>query len=175
MQAIPCQWRIRFFVIAGILAGSVAARADEALVYDLASLDAPPVAGKHNARPKFPSPKGSAKPPFGIEVDFVVGIDGLTHETRTVGEPHEGFDAAAVGAVDNWHFTPGQRHGQPVATRIRKEVFVDPDSEDSSRTRMTNIRPKKDDSTLPPPFLLGDHTVFPFAALQSGQNGRVVV
>jgi TonB family protein len=80
-----------------------------------------------------------------------------------------------VEAVGKWHFHPGLRHGQAVAARIRKEVFIDPASENAARTRMTNIRPKKDDSATPSAFLIGDHTVYPLAALQSGQEGRVVV
>ena len=167
--------RLRFILIQFFLLSFAIVRSEEITVYDVASLDSPPTPVGRNSWPKFPTAIEGKRPPRSIEVDYIVGLDGQTHDVLTVGEANDEYDAAAIKAVKKWRFKPGTRHGLAVITRIRQELAVPDDDSLERRTGVSNIRPKKDDTATPLPFIISDHVVFPFGALQAGQNGHATV
>lgn len=167
--------RLRFALVQCFLLSFVIARSEEIIVYDVASLDSPPTPVGRNSRPKFQTSREGEHAPLSIEVEYIVGPNGQTHDVLIVGEPQDGYDAAAVKAVKTWRFKPGTKRGLAVSTRVRQELAVPDEDAMERRTRVSNIRPKKGDNTTPLPFIISDHVVFPFNALQGGQNGHAEV
>jgi TonB family protein len=54
-----------------------------------------------------------------VELELVVGADGLVHDSRVVTPVGHGFDEAAQQASLEFRFAPAERNGEPVAARIR--------------------------------------------------------
>jgi len=54
-----------------------------------------------------------------VEVELVVGTDGLVKDAKVVTPVGSGFDEAALEAVRQFEFEPATRDGQPMAARIR--------------------------------------------------------
>jgi TonB family protein len=68
-----------------------------------------------------------------VLVDFVVEGDGTAGEVSTTETSDPEFAKAAVAAIQQWKFTPGQIGGQPVGTRLQIPVIFGI-SEDSGGT-----------------------------------------
>ena len=65
-----------------------------------------------------------------VVIDLVVGADGKASEIKLVSGLGHGLDQAAMKAIRECQFTPGEQSGKPVAVHIRgfKITFVLPDS-----------------------------------------------
>jgi TonB family protein len=94
---------------------------DGAPVYDLARLDAQPVP-VFQARPRYPAELRNRGINGEAVVDFVIGPDGDVYRPHSVRETHPDFGAAAVEAVANWKFRPGQLNGHPVWTHMQVPI-----------------------------------------------------
>ena len=66
-----------------------------------------------------------------VVLDLTVGEDGRAREIVAVDKLPNGLTEAALAALRDCHFTPGEKDGHPVAVRIRgfKIRFVRPDSQ----------------------------------------------
>ena len=97
----------------------VAARAIPATkpVYDLRELDAVPVI-RRQVPPRYPLAMRFDGAPGKVVVHFVVGTDGNVADATAHDATDPTFADSAVAAVREWKFTPGQKDGQPVATRM---------------------------------------------------------
>lgn len=71
------------------------------------------------AQPKYPWVFRSAAVEGEAVVELVVDAGGKVHEAKAVSFTHQEFEAAAVEAVRNWEFRPGQKSGRAVNTRVR--------------------------------------------------------
>jgi len=109
----------------GGAAGTVACGAtDEAAampstdpVYNLSQLDQIPVA-RYEAKPVYPSALKQAGVTGEAIVGFIVDSAGNVSNASAVKSTHAEFAAAAVEAVAKWKFSPGQKGGKAVNTRM---------------------------------------------------------
>ena len=54
-----------------------------------------------------------------VELELVVGVDGRVRDLKVVTPVGNGFDEAAVAAVQQFEFEPATKDGAPIAARIR--------------------------------------------------------
>jgi protein TonB len=54
-----------------------------------------------------------------VVLDLIVGLDGRTRDIRVVQGLGHGLDEAAIEALRDCQFSPGERDGSPVAVRVR--------------------------------------------------------
>ncbi len=59
-----------------------------------------------------------------VELDFVVDANGLPTDITARGNYPAGLVASVVNAVARWKFTPLQRNGVPVATKVVLPVRI---------------------------------------------------
>ena len=57
-----------------------------------------------------------------VYLDFVVGVDGRTHDVHVTKSLGSGLDEKSVEAVTQWTFKPGTVDGKPVAVKLRGSV-----------------------------------------------------
>jgi protein TonB len=57
-----------------------------------------------------------------VYLDFVVGLDGKTHDVRVTRSLGSGLDEKSIDAVRQWTFKPGTVDGKPVAVKLRGSV-----------------------------------------------------
>ncbi len=94
--------------------------------------------------------------PAGAEVADVVltvtvGVDGLVSQVETIASGGAAFDSAATRAAWQWTFTPAQRGGQPVASRIRVPFhFAPPPAPATSPAVDAGAPPIPADAGAPP-------------------------
>ena len=55
-------------------------------------------------------------------LDFVVGVDGRTHDVHVTKSLGSGLDEKSVEAVTQWTFKPGTVDSKPVAVKLRGSV-----------------------------------------------------
>lgn len=84
----------------------------------LAQLDRTPVA-RHQVRPQYPAEMRAAGVTGEVLVDFIVDSAGEVKEAKVRKASRPEFEAAAVEAVSNWKFSPGQKSSRAVATRMQ--------------------------------------------------------
>lgn len=72
--------------------------------------------------PAYPAALGKRGVTGRVELAFVVGTDGKTHDVEVVSATHPAFGEAAVAAVAQWIFKPGAIDGQPVNTRMKQPL-----------------------------------------------------
>lgn len=92
------------------------------LVFEIGDLDEPP---RPLARldPIYPPQASMRKIDGVVVVEFVVTADGTVRDIVVVSsKPGDMFTAAAIRAIERWRFTPGTKHGEAVATRVRQKV-----------------------------------------------------
>lgn len=90
-------------------------------VYELKQLDQVP-APKASSRPAYPFELRRDGIPGEVVVSFVVGANGEVTGARAAKSTQPEFESAAVEAIKKWKFTPGQRAGLPVNTRIEMPI-----------------------------------------------------
>jgi TonB family protein len=82
---------------------------------------------------KFPQPKTRVAPEYPKElmeagitgevlVEFVVDENGSVVEAFAASSSDQGFEAAAVAAVEKWKFNAGLKGGRPVNTRLQQPI-----------------------------------------------------
>ncbi len=54
-----------------------------------------------------------------VDLEIVIGADGLVRDARVLSPVGDGFDEAALAAVQKFVFTPATKDGQPIAARIQ--------------------------------------------------------
>ncbi len=54
-----------------------------------------------------------------VDLEIVIGVDGLVRDARVVTPVGDGFDAAALAAVQKFVFVPATKDGQPIAAKIQ--------------------------------------------------------
>lgn len=84
----------------------------------LASRDRLPVV-KKQVRPKYPSDLRKKGITGDVIVHIVVSSSGDVAEAEVIDSPNEQFSEAALEAVRQWKFEPGQKDGVPVAVRLK--------------------------------------------------------
>jgi TonB family protein len=57
-----------------------------------------------------------------IFLEFVVGVDGRTHDVHVTKSLGSGLDEKSIEAVKRWTFKPGTLDGNPVAVKLRGSV-----------------------------------------------------
>ena len=82
-------------------------------VYELRDLDVPPKPTRQ-PRPLYPKALREAGKTGRAVVEFTVDRDGTVRDPKSLDATHPDFATAAVTAVGQWEFTPGQREQIPV-------------------------------------------------------------
>jgi len=73
--------------------------------------------------PRYPREMLRAGVSGQVVVDFVVGSDGLVYNSHAVTSTQPGFASAAIQAVNQWVFNPGQQAGSPVNTNMEVPIL----------------------------------------------------
>ena len=71
------------------------------------------------AQPVYPAAFRSAGVEGTALIEFVVDADGKVRDATAVSFTHQEFAASAVEAVSKWEFSPGQKAGLAVNTRLK--------------------------------------------------------
>jgi TonB family protein len=90
-------------------------------IFALADLDRVPSI-RFQARPVYPFAMRAAKTTGEVVVGFVIDASGTVRDAHAVHSTQSGFEAAAVAAVAQWRFRPGQKGGKAVATRMQVPI-----------------------------------------------------
>jgi RNA polymerase sigma factor (sigma-70 family) len=90
-------------------------------VIPMSNLDQRPVITSQHA-PTYPAEMRYAGGEGQAVVEFVVGQDGQVYEPSAISSTDPAFAAAAVEAVSQWVFKPGQLGGQSVYTRMQVPI-----------------------------------------------------
>jgi TonB family protein len=69
--------------------------------------------------PKYPRKRGKVHLPGTVQLETVVGPDGLTSDISVSSSLTPEFDQAAIDAVKKWKFSPATKDGKPAATESR--------------------------------------------------------
>jgi TonB family protein len=72
--------------------------------------------------PAYTEEARAAKISGPVLLSIVVGTDGLAHDINVVTGLDSGLDLNAVAAVQQWHFRPGTKDGEPVPVQAQIEV-----------------------------------------------------
>jgi TonB family protein len=76
----------------------------------------------HNPQPKFPEGMVLTQTEGSVVVRFVITEKGTVEGLHVVSSSHPGFEANAIEAVSRWRFSPGIKHGVPVAVNIELPI-----------------------------------------------------
>ncbi len=87
-------------------------------VFELRRLDRTPKP-EFQARPMYPAELRKAGVEGKVVVEFVVDNTGAVQNAKAVSSSQLEFEAAAVEAVSQWKFQPGEKGGQPVNTQMQ--------------------------------------------------------
>jgi RNA polymerase sigma factor (sigma-70 family) len=94
-----------------------AAGGSGATIYPVAELDQIPAAIAQ-ARPTYPVDMRRAGITGNVTVSITIDANGEVSEAVATNSSRSEFEEAAVEAVKQWKFRPGQKDGQPVATQM---------------------------------------------------------
>jgi TonB family protein len=115
---------VRNLAVASIVALFLAAGALEAQqVYERGNGITMPKLTRE-VKPQYTRAAMEARIQGNVEMSAVILDDGSVGEvkvTKSLDTEH-GLDEAAVTAIKQWQFTPGQKDGQPVAVRVDVEM-----------------------------------------------------
>jgi TonB family protein len=81
---------------------------------------APSVMAK--SEPTYSEEARVAKYSASVQLQLVVGTDGLAHDVRVVKPAGFGLDYQALATIEKWQFKPGEKDGAPVAVYATVEV-----------------------------------------------------
>ena len=90
-------------------------------VFAAAKVEVQPKA-TYMAQPKYPEAFRKAAVEGKALIEFVVDAEGKVHEATAVSFSHQEFAASAVEAVSKWEFSPGQKAGLAVNTRLKVPI-----------------------------------------------------
>jgi protein TonB len=89
--------------------------------FDPSQVDQMP-AVRFQARPEYPHGMQAGRISGEVLVDFIVDRNGGVTNAFAVSASRQEFEAAAVGAVSRWRFTPGLKGGRAVAVHMRVPI-----------------------------------------------------
>ncbi len=73
--------------------------------------------------PEYPAAAKKRRAEGWVELQFVVGINGVASQIEVVRAQPEGiFDRAAIRALSRWKFKPGERDGEVIEARARTTI-----------------------------------------------------
>ena len=107
-------------VIAGVLSVAVAGRAQEIVYEPGGGVTLPKVV--REVRPQYPPEVMQSGVQGTVTLRCVVQRDGKPGDITVYESLEPRLDEAAVEAMKQWEFEPGQRSGMPVAVRIAVEM-----------------------------------------------------
>jgi RNA polymerase sigma factor (sigma-70 family) len=108
-----------------------AAAAPSGETYDVAKLDRIPTA-KARTRPQYPAEMRKAGIGGEVTVEFIVDKEGNVVNAVAVKSSRREFEAAAVEAVSQWEFSPGQKGGRVVNTRMQVPLVFSMDKKEGT-------------------------------------------
>jgi protein TonB len=74
-------------------------------------------------QPEYPAAAKKRRTEGWVELQFMVGIDGVPKQIEVIrAQPAGMFDRAAIRAMSRWKFKPAERDGQPVEARAKTTV-----------------------------------------------------
>lgn len=76
----------------------------------------------YSPEPEFSETARKAAWQGNVDIDLVVGPDGLPRDLQLVRSAEASLSDNALAAVKQWKFAPGTKDGKPVATEIQVEV-----------------------------------------------------
>lgn len=94
-------------------------------VFPLATLDRPPAA-RRSVRPEYPAELREAGVSGQVVLSFVSGADGNVDGVTVVKSTHPALEAAAVAAIAQWGFEPGQKDGKAVKVGMQIPIVFSP-------------------------------------------------
>jgi TonB family protein len=103
------------------LAAAREAGAAEVPVYDVSKLDQAP-RPTFQAKPRYPAGLRKAGTAGEAVVDFIVDASGEVRDAYAIKSTHPEFEVAAVEAVSQWKFKPGQKNGRAVHTHMQVPI-----------------------------------------------------
>jgi RNA polymerase sigma factor (sigma-70 family) len=106
--------------VAAIRAQRAAAKASGP-VYSIAQLDQHPKP-RRQVPPVYPHEMRRIETEGEATISFIVDPDGLVMETTATSATHPDFATAAIEAVSQWEFNPGQKGGLPVNVRMQVPI-----------------------------------------------------
>lgn len=80
----------------------------------------------HPAMPVYPAKMAAAGIPGEVTVEMVIDPKGNVTSAKVLNSSRSEFDEAAIMAVVQWKFDPGQRNGRKVNTRATQLIKFDP-------------------------------------------------
>jgi len=78
------------------------------------------------ATPVYPEKMAGAGIPGDVEVEMIIDAKGNVASAKVLHSSRPEFDEAAIMAVVQWKFDPGQRNGRNVSTRATQLIKFDP-------------------------------------------------
>jgi TonB family protein len=97
----------------------LAARLAEVSPYDASELDRKVVLRKP-VDPLYPADLKKAGVDGEVLVDFVIDLTGAVQDVRVVRSSHREFEAPTIEALRQWKFSPGEKGGIAVNTRVQQ-------------------------------------------------------
>lgn len=122
---------LKRFLFAAALLTATSLHAQDARVYELSEVEAPPrPANVQELRlaleTGYPAEKRAAGVGAHVSVEFVVGTDGVPRAVRVLSSTDAAFDSATVAGVALLRFRPATVGGQPVAVRVEMPMTWQP-------------------------------------------------
>jgi TonB family protein len=127
---------------AGLQRGGVAGSAPRSAApndpapFDISKIDVMPRLLRQ-ARPLPPEDLTGAAASGEALVDFIIGTDGSVHGAAVLHSSNRAFEPAALDAVNQWVFSPGQAGGQNVSVHMQVPIVFSPSSEPPPATAAT--------------------------------------
>jgi periplasmic protein TonB len=76
----------------------------------------------HTVPPQYTKEALDARLQGDVLLSALVGIDGTALEIKVIRPLGKGLDQKAVECVEQWRFSPGTNHGDPVQVKVEIEV-----------------------------------------------------
>src|SRR5262245_10426091 len=76
-------------------------------------------------KPEYPPDALSSGISGVVTLDCVVEPDGTAGDIRVTGSRGPELDAAAIKALKQWRFSPGQKDGKPVPVEVSVEIMFE--------------------------------------------------
>ena len=90
-------------------------------IFDINDLEKKPQA-RRQLPPRYPAKAKASSIEGFVLLEFIVDQNGDVESVVVKDSSHSLFEAAAVDAVRNWVFTPGEKDGRKVRTRFRQKI-----------------------------------------------------
>ncbi|HND61684.1 MAG TPA: TonB family protein [Opitutaceae bacterium] len=131
-------------------------------------------------RPEYPFEMRANGLGAEVRIDFVVDIEGRVRNAYAVRSSNPSFDDAALDAVRQWRFEPGEEDGHPVRVHMQVPVIFQLQGGDQTsivttqRPDLSKLPEEYRYDTAPVPVGIA-RPVYPYALLRAHKEGRAVV